>query len=535
MKKVLTLVLALMLVLSCAAMAAPAENTMPIVTDGSVKLTVYMGMETGSEQKMATYDEHPAVITWEEITGIDFTFIHPPTGDDGTYFNTLVASGEWPDIWIGTGFTDYYPGGVPQAVADGILLSLNELCDEYASNYMTLRESWDDATVANFTTDDGLYRFGAATQVAPVVDQQHSGWVIRKDLLEKYGLEVPTTIDELTNMLKVFKENGVEYPMATEALSNWVFESGAISGAYGVLSDSFQLAEDGKTVTYAPMEEGYKDYILLLKSWMDAGYIDRDCINRTSTTDTQALFTSGKAGMVYAGNWTTQQLIALGQVENPDFAIVPMGNLSLDGAEDYVNEFADPIYNGQNTMWWCISSTCKNPVEAIRALDYLYSYEGIELMVFGPDEWEGQQIHTTDPESGLRVFTDFMLNNPDGVPYNTIRYQYTIQNLSSEYCADMELQQYGEPINAECWEVWTGNCSNRRHVPGAITMTADESTTQITNMNNINTFLREKINNIVCGEDDIENWDSYIETIKGMGIDDVIAAYQAACERYWAR
>jgi putative aldouronate transport system substrate-binding protein len=323
--------------------------------------------------------------------------------------------------------------------------------------------------------------------------------------------------------------------MAAEALSRWCFTSGSISGAYGVLSSSFQLNEDGKTVTYSMLEPGYKDWILLLKSWMDAGYIDRDCINRTSTSDTQALFTSGKAGMVYAGNWTTQQLVALGKVENPDFEIVPMPNLSLDGAADYVNPFADPIYNGQNGMYWCISSTCEHPIEALRALDYLYSYEGIELMVFGPDEWEGQQIHTTDPESGMRVFTDYMLNNPDGVPYNTIRYQYTIQNLSSEYCADMELQQYGEPINAECWDVWTGNCSNERHVPGAITMTAEESTTKINTMNNIQTYIYEKVNNIVCGEDSIDNWDSYVEEIKKMGIQNVIDAYQTACERYWAR
>jgi len=135
----------------------------------------------------------------------------------------------------------------------------------------------------------------------------------------------------------------------------------------------------------------------------------------------------------------------------------------------------------------------------------------------------------------MRVFTDYMLNNPDGVPYNTIRYQYTIQNLSSEYCADMELQQYGADINAECWDVWTSNCTNERHVPGAITMTAEESTTQINTMNNINVYLREKINNIVCGEDSIDNWETYVEEVKNMGIADVCAAYQAACERYWAR
>ena len=226
-KRILIAVLLIVAMLSgIATFAEPAENTMPIVTDGSVKLTVYMSMESGSEQAMATYDDHPAIQTWEEITGIDFTFIHPPAGDDGTYFNTLVASGQWPDIWIGTGFTDYYPGGVPQAVSDGILMNPNELADAYASNYMKVRESWDEATVRNFTTDDGLYRFGAATQVPPVVDKQHSGLVIRKDWLDKWGLEVPETIEDFTNVLRAFKEHGVEVPFAGMKLDNWMW-SGA--------------------------------------------------------------------------------------------------------------------------------------------------------------------------------------------------------------------------------------------------------------------------------------------------------------------
>ena len=84
MKKIVALLLfAVMMTTGLAAFADPAENTMPIVTDGSVKLSVFMAMESGSEQAMATYDDHPAIQTWEEITGIDFTFIHPPAGDDG--------------------------------------------------------------------------------------------------------------------------------------------------------------------------------------------------------------------------------------------------------------------------------------------------------------------------------------------------------------------------------------------------------------------------------------------------------------------
>ena len=35
---------------------------------------------------------------------------------------------------------------------------------------------------------------------------------IRKDLLDKYGLDIPVTLDDFVNVLRVFKENGVKYP-----------------------------------------------------------------------------------------------------------------------------------------------------------------------------------------------------------------------------------------------------------------------------------------------------------------------------------
>lgn len=532
--RMLSLILVVaMLLLSSVAFAEPAENTMPIVTDGSVKLSVYMAMETGSEQAMATYDDHPAIQTWEEITGIDFTFVHPPVGDDGTYFNTLVASGEWPDIWVGTGFTDYYPGGVPQAVEDGIVIDPNSLIDQYGWYYSQVRDTWDEATLKNFKTDDGLFRFGAATQVDPVVGKQHSGLVIRKDWLDKYNLEVPVTLDDLTNVLRVFKENGCEVPFAAFALDNWFWNgSNMLSSAFGVSNDAFQLNEDGKTVTYSVLEPGYKDWLAFLRGWMEEGLIDRDFVNRTEA-DGQALFTSGRAGMTFAGNWTTQQLNALGQVNDPDFDLIGLTTLKPNDNPDFINEFGAPIVNGENTMWWLVSTTCKNPEAAFRALDYLYSYDGIELMVFGPKEWKGQEIHTTD-ENGMRVFSDFILHNPD-VPYNTIRYQYTIQNLSSEYCADMEMQQYSAPVNAQCWEAWTTDINSNRRMPSMITLTAEESTLQINTMNTIRTYIREHINAIICGDEDIDNWENDVQYVRDLGIDDVIAVQQAAFDRYQVR
>lgn len=44
----------------------------------------------------------------------------------------------------------------------------------------------------------------------------HNGtWYINTTLLDQLGLEVPTTIDEYTNVLRKFKEAGIKYPLST--------------------------------------------------------------------------------------------------------------------------------------------------------------------------------------------------------------------------------------------------------------------------------------------------------------------------------
>lgn len=532
--RIFSMFLALAMVLTCmSAFAEPEVNELPICEPGSVQLKFYMAMESGSEQKMATYDEHPAILTLEERTGLDITFIHPPAGDDGTYFNTLVASMQYPDVWITTGFGDYYPGGVEGAIDDGILANTNELIDQYGYYYLQEAARWDEAVTRNMKTDSGLWRLGAANQRVPVLGQQHSGLVMRKDWLEKYGLEVPTTVSEMTAVLTTLKENGVEVPFAAQQYDSWYWAgSNMLSSAFGVFHYGFQLKDDYKTVTFSMLEPGYKDYISYLKGWMDAGLIDRDFVNR-GEEDARKMVANGRSAMCWIGNWTTQELTALGKVEDPNFELVGITSLKPDDQPDFVNEFGDPIVNGTSGQTWVISATSSHQKEAMKCLDYLYSPEGIDLMVFGPEEWEGNVIHTHN-EDGTRSFSDYMLNNPN-LEYNTIRYQYTIQALSSEYSSDMEAQQYNAPINAQCWEAWTTDLTNARRIPGTISLTAEESQTQVPIMNTIKTYILEKVTKIICGDDSIDNWEGYVETLHTYGIDDVIAIQQAAYDRYLVR
>lgn len=553
MKKTLvSLLLAFVLVMSSVAALAvdlppiPEKYDLPI-SDGSVpQLSIYMATEAGYEKAYLTYDEHVAIKEWEAKTGMDFTFIHPPLNDDGTFFNTTIASGDLPDIWVTGNWTNYYIGGVEGAINDGVLIDLNPYIEQYGYYYLTeAHTNWDETAAANFKTDTGMFRFGAASQRVPVLGQQHTGMVIRGDLLDELDLDVPETIDQIHDVLVAMKDvEGVVTPLALEKLDSGYYSSGDYLAAWaGVTTNGFMLDEDGK-VTYAQLQPAYKDWLAMMKQWYQEGLIDIDSTTRTHS-DAEAMVTSGQSVMCAIGNWETQEDIAVGKAGtgNPDFELIGLTAPAKD--EDSIGEtngFARPIVNGENGMYWGISTTNKYPVESFKALDWLYSYEGTELMVFGPekaidqlhrDAGEEVVIHWTN-DDGTRQFSDYILHNPE-LEYNSIRYIYTIQNLSSEYASEMEYMQYGEPCNAQCWEAWTKYADSSRHVPSTISLTAEESSIRVPIVNNVQSLVWEKAYNIIFGDESVDSWDAVVEQIKGMGIEDAIKVTQDATDRWNAR
>lgn len=547
MKKILAMLLAVMLTLGCAsAFAETLDSTghpydLPVTTE-PITVKLYMPMESGSELRMETYAQHTAILEWGKRTGLTFEFVHPPMNDDGTYFNMLVASGDYPDGWVTANFDTYYPGATDGAIQDGIIADPNKLIDEYGYHYVIERAKWDAEVSRNMKTDEGTWRFGAANQRFPVLGMVHAGPIVRKDLLEEYGLEPPTTLDEVTEMLRAFKAGGIEVPLALHQMRDgYLGDSSFLSQEFGVTDPGgtnanrhFILDEDLKTVIYGPAQPGYKDYIAQLASWYQEGLIDRDFVNRRQE-DSRKMFSSGRAGMIFLGNWQVKEVLQLGQVNNPSFDLMGIQSPALTAADiGKENPFAQPIVNGTNGQWWLISESSKYKEQLFKAFDYLYSYEGTELMVFGVEKLEdGTVIHETNAE-GRRVFSDYMLNNPE-LAYNSIRYVYTIQALSCEYSTDMEIQQYNSPWQQQCWDAWTANATNVRRLPSRISLTADESREIVPVMNSIDTFLVDKQLKIICGDEPIDNWDGYVAQLDSYGIARVQEIMQLAFDRYQVR
>ena len=143
----------------------------------------------------------------QELTGIKLNFIVPTLGEETTDFNLMIASGDLPDIIIDA---KRYTGGIAAGVNEGAYLDLTDIVDEYMPNYSAWRNS-DEERRKTTITDEGIV--GGVYGLAPYNEWCWFGLLIKQEALDKTGLPVPETVDELHDFLVACKEAGYSQPL----------------------------------------------------------------------------------------------------------------------------------------------------------------------------------------------------------------------------------------------------------------------------------------------------------------------------------
>lgn len=137
-------------------------------------------------------DGSPVAAKLEELTGTKIHFEWVPNASYADKFNITLASGKLPDIiYVG----DVKASSFVNAARSGAFWEVGPYLKDYpnlsGANPVILNNSAIDGK--NY----GIYRGRALGR---------NGVVVRKDWLEKLGLENPQTVDDFYNMLKAFKE-----------------------------------------------------------------------------------------------------------------------------------------------------------------------------------------------------------------------------------------------------------------------------------------------------------------------------------------
>lgn len=303
---------------------------------------------------------------------IDVQYVPVQRSEEVTKLNVLMASNtDVPDIVFTYDSSVFY-----RYAQQGGLTDVGALLDEHGSN---LKKFIGDDTLA-FGQLDGK-QFSIPGKRA--ITGRYSSY-IRQDWLDKLGLPVPTTTDELYTTLKAFKEKdpgglgSKNIPMGM-ALAPAQFET---------LIYSFIQPISGE-LTYSqryelPLHEGFKDAMQFLNKLYNEGLVSKDFSLDEDKTQLAKDIQNGNIGywsedvdVLFYADGTLDNLYK--NVEGSKVAAVDvLTNAKVD------NKHIKSRY-ASNGMYIMIPKSSKRAVEAIKYLDWMASdnnlidmYSGVE-------------------------------------------------------------------------------------------------------------------------------------------------------------
>lgn len=453
----------------------------------------------------------------EKRTNIKLNFEHPISTQVEEQFNVMIASREYPDIVERVDLL--YPGGAKRAYQENVIIDLTPYLEKYAPNITKFFETYphikDEALI-----DGKLLTFPCIKGGNNL--RTYHGLVLRADMLKKFNLEVPETIDEWHNVLTVFKNNGIETPLAVS------FEDllkQHLSGAWDVQNDYF--LEDGK-VKYGVYDDRFKNFLAEMLKWKEEGLIDEDIVSigkGDKTVDTKIATDRAGAFVASIGGGIGGLMTKLGK-DNPDFDLVPAPYPVLKKGDTRKIVYRDTSVG--NVPGVSITTACKNIPEAIALLDYTFSKEGHKLYNFGI---EGESYEMKD---GKPVFTDLVMNNPDGKTMSEVGRLYARSFTIGPFVQDTRYgdQFYGQPRQQEASKLWgeAGEKVSNYIVRGELTDEEDRTITP--KITEISTYAQEWLAKLFMGEKSLASYDELKKGLESVGIETVLSTKQKAYDRF---
>lgn len=456
------------------------------------------------------YTESPFHVKLSENTGVDIQWEFPTEGvDNETAYNLMMTDPDMPDIIF------YSFSNAQELIDDGILVNLDDYI-EYAPNLAKYLEENPGVDKAVRTENGALYMFPWVRGDSWLATFR--GMAVRGDWLEEQQMEAPETLAELDELAHVFKD---KYGAYFSTVDGWLYDGG-ISTVFDTWEGYY--IDDDRKACFGPANEGWREYLIFMKSWYDDGIIDPDF----ATVDSNILKTkvlNDEVGIAYTSGGTVNtwmgEIAALGS----DATWTPILNPVKNKGDITPLSQMDPLTTGGGAA---VTTNCKDIEVAIRFLDYAYSEEGAMYYNFGT---EGE-TYTIDAEGNM-TFTDLIMKDPDGVNAALDKYCGTQWATASIQDKRMYVQK-NVPLVVDCIDTWTTNTENYKHKFYGVVPTADEIN-ELTPLDTaIRSYVQEMKMKAFLGQVDFSDdnvWNDYLKRLDESGLPRVLEIKQAQVDR----
>ncbi len=292
--KLLSMVLCLAMVM-CLFACGPTESEYQIDydIDLSQKPTLNVLMPNSGKSVEAVNSDATAALI-EQITGYKAQYTQLPAVDGSKTLNNELMDKRSYQVMKLT--KDQFA----DLVKDDMLVDITDALEVFAPDILAniSKESWDVVTV-----DGRIY--GIPERASS--DNIENCIVFNQDLLLQNNLDIPVTLEEFENTLKVLTQAIGRPALTFDKYTPLVY---SISSAFGIYSNWQEYEVDGKTqVLYYMNAPRYQEYVDYMHKLYAAGYIDVETGTNTAA-DAINRFTNGEAACFAGSLWSVPSIVA---------------------------------------------------------------------------------------------------------------------------------------------------------------------------------------------------------------------------------
>ena len=364
---------------------------------------------------------------YREVFGINLKYVWVvPQEQFEQKMNIAVASGDLPDLmWLNN-------KNLIELAQNDMLYDLTELYQTRTSDFT---KSILEQDITSFNTAKINGRLMAIPHTGSAIDSLQILYV-RTDWLENLGLEVPTTMQELLEVIEAFTkndpdQNGVDDTYGLGLTKNFIKDNhfGATGFFAGYHAYIRRWIDDGNgNIVYGSIQPEVKTALLELQRMYKEGQIDPE-FGVKDRNKVQESIAAGKIGVMYGGMSTPGAILKFNAVNDPDAEWQAIELVSID------DKPAMPITKMPVTRYYAVNKNYKHP-EAIMKLVEAGSAGYARDSKEKSDEWSDKLSYD---ENGIAVWQ-----------YQVLGYEPAKKNLIAHYNVVKALQTGDTSIlNAE--------------------------------------------------------------------------------------
>ena len=532
MKKLLTLMLTLCIALTMCSGALASRGT---YTSGGVEFELtdegYPVMAEPITVSVVTFATTPeGAGAWEtpndivffknmkEKTNIDFTWEVLSSSAWSERVQLLIAGDTLPDVFLKSRFSATQ---LAKYGADGSLYNMLPNFETYAPDFYAYMTEHD--LLKYIVTNEGVYGMPYIYDSEGI---RLNKLYINTEWLKNVGKEMPTSFDELYDVMVAFRDNDAngngdatdEIPAGFQDMSDML---ATFSNAYGLMNrgaamgqsyylDADPADESGNTLRFWYADDAMKDVLRMAKQYYDEGLIPSTFFDADYNGSQWSQFIGeNRYGMHDA--WATA---AGDQVDN---------FVAMDRAPSDTWNYCYGYVGTKGGL--VITKECQYPEAMMAWGNYMYTMQGAYDYFLGV---EGE-TYTID-EDGHTQLTDWVLHNPDGLSSEQALLRYSIYSGGANpgLCTD-DTFKGGETY-------WTSLEGNKKFDPYLVSpiwevFPLSEEGSEIVNNTraDISAVINEYCAGFVAGRKDIDaDWDEYKTRLEQAGLEDYMWAFQEA-------